>query len=289
MGEGESDPADLKRHELLSLKLNAINAEAMRTGDYKELLLTQIRPDPHQPRKTFLNLEGLAESIKLHGVIQPIIVTRESQNGCHQIIAGERRFHAAKQAGLHSIPCILREGSEVNILLLQLLENDQREDVSPVEEATAIAHLVSDLGIPKQEIAKELGRDSAWVSMRLGLYAAPQIVKDLVNEQLIEDWRTLHELRMLADEAPELMGDVVDRIRKNQLSGSYRVTIGEIRKKHQAQKTGKPSVRTREKRIQKMEKAGEMLLLHIGGAHPMTFRLPKEVLVQFLTTVSFDG
>lgn len=290
LGQENADPADIKRNELLAMKLDQLSEAAVHAGDYKELPLRQIQPDPNQPRKTFTQLEALAESIKVHGILQPIVVTRAAVNGCHRIIAGERRYHAAKRAGLKAIPCILRDADDANILLLQLLENDQREGVSPLEEAAAVAYLVETLKLPKSEVARELGRDAAWVSIRLGLYQAPEVVKAVVKEGLIEDARTLHELRKLAEEKPKKAEEIIEKIRKNQLSGSYRTVIAEARKvisSTKAANQGKGK-QARIQRIQRMEKMGDELLLYTGAKRPISFKLPSEVLVQFLASVSYE-
>ena len=118
---------EMKKDELLALKLAAMNEDAKSTGTLQSLPLDKVKPDPNQPRKTFRNIDALAASIREQGIIQPIIVTaKQESDGCYRIIAGERRYLAAKQAGLSTIPCIIREADDANIVILQLLENDQR-------------------------------------------------------------------------------------------------------------------------------------------------------------------
>lgn len=125
------------------MQLQELNEQASRVGEFFELPLSLVKPDANQPRKSFKNIESLAASIKENGVIQPIIVTAKKNDGTHYIIAGERRYLASQQAGLATIPCIVRqEESDASILLLQLLENDQREGVSPFEEADALRDLI---------------------------------------------------------------------------------------------------------------------------------------------------
>ncbi|MDE4944637.1 ParB/RepB/Spo0J family partition protein, partial [Francisella tularensis] len=112
--------------------------------------------------------DSLAYIIKEYGVIQTIIVTAKKDNGIHYIIAGERRYLASKQAGLTTITCIVRhEDSDAKIVQLQLLENYQRENVSPFEDADALRDFLENTKVKKSDIAKILGRDNSCISMRL--------------------------------------------------------------------------------------------------------------------------
>jgi len=274
-----ADESEVKKDEILALKLKAMHAVAQSSGRLMELPVELLQPDPKQPRKSFYNIEGLAASIKTKGIIQPIVITPRNEAGYYTIIAGERRFHAAKQAGLSVLPCIVRqEENDTNVIILQLLENDQREGVSPLEEANALAKLVYKLGVSKRRLAKELGRDSAWISIRLGLLHASDAIKALVTDGVIEDVRTLHELRKLEQENPEVAGEMITQFSHNQVSGSYRQVISQTR---QRIKTANKSP-VRKKRIQRIELADQQLLLHCGGKHPVVFELPQAVLNAFL-------
>ena len=274
-----TDEAEGKKDELLALKLKAMHAVAQSSGRLMELPVELLRPDPNQPRKTFQQIEGLAASIKAKGVIQPIVIAPRNDEGFYTIIAGERRYHAAKQAGVAVLPCIVRqEENDANVMILQLLENDQREGVSPLEEAQALARLVNELGVSKGRLAEELGRDSAWISIRLGLLQASDDIKSLVDDGVIEDVRTLHELRKLEQENPKVAGDMMQQFRQNQVSGSYRQVISQTRQRIKTAKQTPP----RKKRIQHIELTGQQLLLHCGGKHPVVFELPEAVLEAFL-------
>ncbi len=273
------DASEDKKDELLALKLKAMRAVAQSCGRLMELPVELLQPDPNQPRKSFHNIESLALSIQAKGIIQPIVITPRNEAGFYTIIAGERRFHAAKQAGLAVLPCIVRqEENDANVMILQLLENDQREDVSPLEEANALAKLVNELGVNKGRLAEELGRDSAWISIRLGLLQASDEIKSLVTDGVIEDVRTLHELRKLEQENPTVAAEMINQFRYNQVSGSYRQVISQTR---QRIKTANKAP-LRKKRIQRIELAHQQLLLHCGGKHPMVFELPQAVLNAFL-------
>ena len=275
---GESEG---KKDELLALKLKAMHAVAQSTGRLMELPVELLQPDPNQPRKSFHNIDGLAASIEAKGIIQPIVIAPRNEDGFYTIIAGERRYHAAKQAGLAVLPCIVRqEENDANVMILQLLENDQREGVSPLEEANALAKLVNELGVSKGRLAEELGRDSAWISIRLGLLQASDDIKSLVGEGVIEDVRTLHELRKLEQQNPKVASEMMEQFRHNQVSGSYRQIISQARQKIKTAKKIPP----RKKRIQQIELVDQQLLLHCGGKHPVVFELPEAVLEAFLAS-----
>jgi len=283
--KGEQDNiARAKQDELLALKLQEISQDSTAAGHLQELPLALVRPDPNQPRKSFKNIASLADSIKAKGIIQPIIVRGKNEEGYYTIIAGERRYQAALEAELKTVPCIIREENDVNVVILQLLENDQRENVSPLEESDALNKLVHDMKVNKSKVAKELGHDAAWISIRLGLKEASEEVKSLVDEGLIEDVRTLHELRMFEAESPKKAKELMRKIRLNQVSGSYRQVISQLRQRTQGAKKAKVSPR----KVKKMECVGNRLLLDIGTRHPVEYTLTPEVLLQFMASVSYD-
>ncbi|MFC4892528.1 ParB/RepB/Spo0J family partition protein [Pseudofrancisella aestuarii] len=215
-----------KKDILRAMQLQELNQQASKVGSLLELPLSIIKPDAKQPRKIFKNIDSLAKSIKENGVIQPIIITAKKYDGIHHIIAGERRYLASKEAGLETIPCILREEeSDVNILLLQLLENDQRENVSPFEEADALKELIENRKVKKSDIAKVLGRDSGWISMRLKISDAKENIRELVDKNIVEDVRTLYELKKFAEEMPEGADEFVEKALSNKINGSFRAAI----------------------------------------------------------------
>ncbi len=218
-----------KKDELMSLKLKALNDVAEASGKLFELPIVQIISDPNQPRKQFVNIEGLALSIKEKGILQPLVVRPRDKNGNYQIIVGERRYHASKLAGLTVLPCIIREEEDANILILQLLENDQREQVPPLEEAHALDRLIKEMGLPKKQVAKELGRDGAWISMRLGLLESSAALQDLLSSGKITDLRTLHELRQLEQEHPKRAAQAIKRFQAHDFEGNFRSLIQDIR------------------------------------------------------------
>ena len=143
-------------------------------GDLRELPVELIRPNPNQPRTRFDPgaLSGLAESIAKSGVVQPLLV-RPLHDGGYELIAGERRWRAAQQAGLDKVPAIVRDPERAERLQLALIENVVREDLNPVDEARACAALVDDLGLSKDELAKRIGRSRPAVSNLIRLLDLP--------------------------------------------------------------------------------------------------------------------
>ena len=146
-----------------------------------ELKVTQIEPDPEQPRKDFdeEKLALLASSIQAHGVIQPLIVSEQS-NGFYQIIAGERRWRAAKLAGLQSVPVIVRQYSKEQSAEVALVENLQREDLNPIEEARGYKTLMDEFSLTQQQVAEKVGKSRPAVANALRLLHLPESVQDMV-------------------------------------------------------------------------------------------------------------
>jgi ParB family transcriptional regulator, chromosome partitioning protein len=150
-----------------------------------EIAVDQVAPNPNQPRKTFESnsLEELAVSIRASGVIQPIIV-RQTGSG-YQLIAGERRWRAARQAGLVRIPALVREASDAESLELALVENLLREDLNPMEESEAYRHLLEQFGWTQDHLAQRIGRDRTSIANSLRLLRLPdEIQADLRGGRL---------------------------------------------------------------------------------------------------------
>ena len=151
-----------------------------------ELSLTELRPNPYQPRKTFDEsaLQELAQSIRQSGVFQPIIVRKSDVKG-YEIIAGERRFRASKLAEKATIPAIVREFDEAAMMQIAVLENLQREDLSPLEEAEAYDMLMKNLKLTQVELSERLGKSRPYIANHLRLLMLPESVKELLQtEQL---------------------------------------------------------------------------------------------------------
>ena len=157
-------------------------AKSASKDDIVEVKLSELRSNPYQPRRVFDEdkLRELAESIKEFGVLEPIIVTKSIKG--YEIVAGERRVKASRFAGLETIPAIIKDFSDEEMMQIALLENIQREDLSPIEEAEAYANLVKSLGISQEELARRIGKSRSYITNMIGLLNLPEVVKtDILN------------------------------------------------------------------------------------------------------------
>ncbi|MEW4308010.1 ParB/RepB/Spo0J family partition protein [Rossellomorea marisflavi] len=148
----------------------------------QEVKLKDLRPNPYQPRKIFQPqaIEELKASIQEHGILQPIIV-RKSIKG-YEIVVGERRYRAAKAAELKTVPVVIRELDEKQMMELAVLENLQREDLTPIEEAAAYQMLMDKLGITQEELAKRLGKSRPHIANHIRLLGLSQPVQELISD-----------------------------------------------------------------------------------------------------------
>ena len=162
------------------------------------IAISSISPKKNQPRKYFdmESLSDLASSISAHGILQPIIA-RDLKNGSYEIIAGERRWRAAKLAGLSEVPCIIMDADEILAAEVALVENVQREDLNAYEEATAYRSLMDDFGLSQEEVSKMVGKSRPAVANSLRLLELPKEVLELLtkNELSAGHCRTLLGLR----------------------------------------------------------------------------------------------
>ena len=152
-------------------------------GGSVSLPLAQVEPGLKQPRKRFdeETLADLADSIRTHGIIQPLTVRRLS-SGYYQIIAGERRWRAAKLAGLSEVPAVIIEADDRKVMELGLIENLQREDLNPMEEAMGYRTLMEEYGLTQEETAQRVGKSRPAVANALRLIALPDAIRHLVEE-----------------------------------------------------------------------------------------------------------
>ena len=160
------EEVDVQKEEIISLSLN------------------ELRPNPYQPRKTFdeVSLQELANSIELSGVFQPIIVRKSAVKG-YEIIAGERRFRASKLAKKESIPAIIRNFNEEEMMQVAVLENLQREDLNPLEEAEAYNMMMKNLKLTQAEVAARLGKSRPYIANYLRLLSLPKLVKEMMQDE----------------------------------------------------------------------------------------------------------
>ncbi len=183
---------------------NAMEVQAQ--GTVTSLRVSMVEPRPDQPRRNFDNeaLAQLADSIAANGVLQPILVRPSSQEGFYQIIAGERRWRAARLAGLTEIPAIIVEADELRTAQYALIENLQREDLDAWEEAAAYDRLISSYGLSQEELAQSLGRSRSAVANALRLLELPEDVTELLRSRQLSagHCRALLGLRRREDMLP---------------------------------------------------------------------------------------
>ena len=194
---------------------NSIIEEAKTNDQIVEINLSELRANPYQPRKNFDEeaLNELASSIKEHGVVQHIIVTKSIKG--YEIIAGERRFRASKLAGLETIPAIVKDFSDEEMMQIALLENLQRENLTSIEEAKAYKSIIESMNITQDELAKKVGKSRSHVTNILGLLKLPASVQDMVlyNKLSMGHARVLSKL-----DDPKIVEDLAQRVITEDLS-----------------------------------------------------------------------
>lgn len=191
--------------------------KTVKNGDYVESIkIVDIEPNPNQPRNNFdeESLEELAASIQEHGVITPIIV-QKTDNGFYRIIAGERRWRASKKAGLKKIPAIVKDYSEMEIQEVALIENLQRKDLNPVEEALGYKKLMDDFSLTQDEIAQKMGKSRSSVGNSLRLLSLSKEVLTLVRSG---DISFGHAKVILSVESRKQQTEIAQRVVKEGLS-----------------------------------------------------------------------
>lgn len=178
--------------------------------------INKIEPNEFQPRKKFDEdtINDLAESIKQHGMIEPLIVT-ESKNGFYSIVAGERRWRAARLAGLKNIPVIVKEYTNQQIMEIALIENIQREDLNPIEEASAYQKLIEEYHLKQDEVAEKVSKSRVAITNSLRLLKLDERVKSMVIE---EEIKSGHARALLGIEDKDLQYEIATKIFDEKLS-----------------------------------------------------------------------
>jgi len=168
--------------------LSSLIGESKVEKNTNKLLLSEIVPNKYQPRKNFdaANLEDLTNSIKERGVIQPIIVRKSNtDNSKYEIIAGERRWLAANKAGLHDIPVVLTEVDDLKSLEFAIVENVQRHDLNPLEEAQGYKRLIDEFSYDQEKVSKFIGKSRSYITNALRLLTLPNEVLKFIEEKKI--------------------------------------------------------------------------------------------------------
>ncbi|TRD22781.1 ParB/RepB/Spo0J family partition protein [Palleronia caenipelagi] len=187
-------------------------APAGRSGDRLDIAIELIEPNPEQPRRSFTesDLEDLTASIRQHGIIQPLIIRRHPERSERfQIVAGERRWRAAQRAALHQVPAIIRDFSDSEVLEVAIIENIQRADLNPIEEANGYRQLMSQFGHTQEKLAEALGKSRSHIANSLRLLKLPvDVLAKIESGEL-----TAGHARALitSDDATELAHQVVSQ------------------------------------------------------------------------------
>lgn len=235
-----------------------------------QINLDSVTPSPLQPRKEFSTdaLSELVESIRQHGIIQPLIVRKV--DGRHELIAGERRWRAALAAGLSEVPVIIRTANDRDVLELSLIENLQRADLNPIEEAQGYARLAGEFGMRQEEIAQKVGRSRAAVANAMRLLDLHEQVQTWLAQNLIS---VGHAKVLLALKSPEEQVAVAETILRR--SATVRATERLVARqlgaaKPRRRRASTPSVSTSavehlQARLQ--EHLGTRVILHHGEKH----------------------
>ena len=197
--------------------INALftNLETTKEDSVQEIAVKDIRPNPYQPRKIFTEegIEELKQSIIQHGILQPIIVKKSIKG--YEIVVGERRFRAAKEAGMKKVPVVVRDFTSSEMMELAVLENLQREDLTPIEEAVAYQTLLDKLEVTQEELAKRLGKSRPHITNHIRLLALPRQIQELITQGTISMG---HGRALLGLKNKDLLNSLVEKIMKEEMN-----------------------------------------------------------------------
>ena len=205
-----------------------------------ELPINEIIPNRDQPRKTFdeAALEELAESIKQHGVLQPLLV-RPIPSGVYQLVAGERRWRACRMAGLNKVPVVIKELTDTETMEIAIIENLQREDLNPIEEAEGLQALIDKCGYTQEEVAASVGKSRPAIANSLRLLRLPQEVRDMTKNGEISAG---HARALLAFDNDAMMLEAAKNI------VSKKMTVRDVERLAKIKETNEPRRRRTRRR-----------------------------------------
>lgn len=197
--------------------INALftNLETTKEDTIQEIAVKDIRPNPYQPRKIFTEegIEELKQSIIQHGILQPIIVKKSIKG--YEIVVGERRFRAAKEAGLKKVPVVVRDFTSSEMMELAVLENLQREDLTPIEEAAAYQTLLDKLEVTQEELAKRLGKSRPHITNHIRLLSLPRQIQELITQGTISMG---HGRALLGLKNKDLLNKLVEKVVEEEMN-----------------------------------------------------------------------
>ena len=188
---------------------------ANNNNEIKQINLSEIRSNPYQPR-TYFNedaLNELAESIKIHGVVEPIIVKKSIKG--YELVAGERRTKASRIAGLETIPAVVKDFTDQEMMDIAILENIQREDLSPLELAEGFKKYIETTGMSQDEVAKKFGKSRSYITNALGLLNLPTPVKEKINNKEIS---ASHARVLSKFDDENVINELADKVAKEKIS-----------------------------------------------------------------------
>ena len=218
------------------------------SGDAVQYInIHDIMPNANQPRKTFSEekIEELSKSIKEHGIIQPIVVRKKGKS--YEIVAGERRWRAARKAELAKVPCLIRELSDEQNMLIAIIENMQREDLNPVEEAEGLNQMIVTFGMTQEQISKSVGKSRPYIANSLRLLKLPEYIKEEMAEGRLS---AAHGRTLVTVEDEDVRKALCERIIKEGLS--LRETEKLVSENGKGKKR-KPAARTKNPDVARVE------------------------------------
>src|SRR6056297_4164709 len=244
-----------------------------REHEIKDINVEKIKPNPFQPRNRFTNdaLEELSKSIANKGVLQPVTV-REVQYENFELVTGERRWRAAKKAGLDTIPAIIRDFKDDEMMEVALIENLQREDLNPIEEAHAYKKMIDELEITQQEVAKRVSKSRSTISNTIRLLNLPPSLQDIVSRETL----SMGHARALLPLETKKQIKLAKKIEKEGLS--VRETEKKVKAELARQNSGTQKKRKNEKQLEpKWVKAREQLAERLGLDVDIKERIGKKI------------
>lgn len=252
-----------------------------------KLNLDEVKSKPDQVRKSFTGIQELADSLLQEGQIQPIIVSPKGEDGLYEIQKGERRWRACRDAGLQTVEAIVNEGdlSDLDATAGELIENIQRDDLTPLEIAAALQRFV-DGGWKQKDIAKRIGKTVPFVSSHLSLLKLPDIVLTLYQQNVTQDPETLNNLRLLFDLNPQHCEQLCSTALTNGISRLYsREALNAVKKPKEelTSETPKP------KQDKVQDEIPTVTPVEINIPEPTEWRPAKSSQLRFVVSVALDG
>lgn len=219
--------------------------------------INAIKPNTKQPRKVFQEdkIEELARSIEAYGIIQPILI-RPSNTG-YEIVAGERRWRAARKASLKQVPCIIRDLSEEQNMIISIIENMQRENLNPIEEADALNQMISHFGMTQEEVSRSVGKSRPYISNALRLLKLPEMIQEMIVQGQLTNGHARAIAGIRDKERQQL---IANRVVKEELSVRETESIANTTNAGSIEKCEKAKPRAKNRELKDMEESLKNIL-----------------------------